>query len=114
MPPPSSAAIDDAALRAAGNPRRRRILQLVWDGEMSSSDIAAHLDDVTWQAVSLNLKVLRDAGLVTERREGTRRLYRADRKRCAALESLLRAMWKSDLEQLGALVERDRRKGKGK
>jgi DNA-binding transcriptional ArsR family regulator len=106
----SAVAVDDAALRAASSPRRRRILRLVWDRELSSRDIAGHLDDVTWQAVSLNLRVLREAGLVTERRDGARRLYRADRARCAALESLLRTMWKRDLEQLGAVLEEDRRK----
>jgi DNA-binding transcriptional ArsR family regulator len=110
----SNAALDDAALRAASSPRRRRILQLVWDGELSSQQIAAHLSDVTWQAVSLNLKVLREAGLVTERREGTRRLYRADRKRCSALEGLLRSMWRSDLEQLGAVLETEARKKRAK
>src|SRR2546426_4976625 len=100
--------MDDAVVRAATSPRRRRILQLVWDDELSSRQIASHFRDVTWQAVSLNLRVLRDAGLVKERREGTRRIYRADRERCAALESLLRAMWQRDLERLGEVLEAER------
>ncbi|MGH8512872.1 MAG: transcriptional regulator, partial [Gammaproteobacteria bacterium] len=49
--------------------------------------------------------VLKDAGLVIERREGTRRLYRADRDRCAALEALLRTMWQRDLDRLTAVLE---------
>ncbi len=107
---PGSPAVDDAVVRAATAPRRRQILQLVWDDELSSRQIASHFRDVTWQAVSLNLRVLRDAGLVRERREGTRRLYRADRQTCAPLESLLRAMWQRDLEQLGAMLEAEGRK----
>jgi DNA-binding transcriptional ArsR family regulator len=103
--------VDDTMLRAATAPRRRQILQLVWDDELSSRQIASHFDDVTWQAVSLNLRVLRETGLVKERRDGTRRLYRADRDRCAALESLLRAMWQRDLERLGSVLEDERREG---
>ena len=100
--------VDETLVRAATSPKRRRILQLVWDDELSSRQIASHFRDVTWQAVSLNLRVLRDAGLVKERREGTRRIYRADRERCAALESLLRAMWQRDLERLGEVLEAER------
>ena len=102
-------AVDDAVLQAASSARRRRILQLVWDEELPSREIAGHLDDITWQAVSLNLKVLKDAGLVTERRDGTRRLYRADRERCAPLESLLRGMWQRDLGRLAAALRREKK-----
>jgi DNA-binding transcriptional ArsR family regulator len=104
----SPSPVDETLVRAATSPRRRQILQLVWDDELSSRQIASHFRDVTWQAVSLNLRVLRETGLVTERREGTRRLYRADRDRCAALESLLRAMWARDLERLGSVIEAER------
>jgi DNA-binding transcriptional ArsR family regulator len=108
----NAALLDDSALKAATSPRRRRILQLVWDDELSSQQIAGHFEDVTWQSVSLNLKVLKQAGLIRERRDGTRRLYRADRDRLAALESLLRTMWQRDLEGLGAVLKsRQRRKG---
>ena len=82
----------------------------MWRTELTSREIADHFEDVTWQAVSLNLKVLREAGFVKERRDGTQRLYRADRDRLAGLESLLRTMWKRDLEQLGATLEEDRKK----
>jgi DNA-binding transcriptional ArsR family regulator len=104
------APLDDTLIRAATSPRRRQILQLVWDDELSSRQIAAHFRDVTWQAVSLNLRVLRETGLVKERRDGTRRFYRADRKRCKALESLLKAMWAQDLQRLGSVIEQDRGK----
>ena len=66
------------ALQAVSHPHRREILRLVWDAEMSSREIASHFD-VTWQTVSHNLRVLREAGLVSERRDGTRRLYRTAR-----------------------------------
>jgi DNA-binding transcriptional ArsR family regulator len=108
----ASATVDDSVLRAANSPRRRRILRLVWDGELSSQQIAAHLADITWQAVSLNLRVLKEAGLVTERREGTRRFYRADRDRCAPLESLLRSMWQRDLGRLAEVMKEERKRRK--
>lgn len=96
-----------ATLEAVSNPQRRKILRLVWDAELSSRDIAAHFD-VTWQAVSHNLRVLREAGLVAERREGTRRFYRADRGRLGPLEALLENFWRNDLERLERVIEEDR------
>lgn len=99
-----------ATLEAVAHPHRREILRLVWDEERSSRDIASHFD-VTWQAVSHNIRVLREAGLVSERREGTRRMYRADRERLRQLEGLLKDFWKQDLERLGRVIERDRKKG---
>ncbi len=97
-------------MEAVSNPRRRAILRLVWDGERSSKEIASHFD-VTWQAVSHNLRVLRDAGLVDERRAGTSRYYRAARERLGPLEALLEEMWRHDLEQLDRVIEHDRKKG---
>ena len=66
----------EEALRALSDAGRRRILALVRDEERSAGEIAAEFT-VTWPAVSQHLRVLKDAGLVTERREGTRGLYRA-------------------------------------
>jgi DNA-binding transcriptional ArsR family regulator len=94
----------EAALRAVANPCRARILKLVWDDELSSSDIAAQFD-ISWPAISQNLKVLRRAGLLLERREGTRRLYRVDRKAARPLEALLRAMWERKIDRLADLAE---------
>ena len=102
-----------STLEAVANPHRREILRLVWDVELSSREIASHFD-VTWQAVSHNLRVLREAGLVTERRAGTRRLYRAERDRLAPLEGLLEDMWRQDLERLGRVIEDDRSQGTSK
>ena len=65
----------DASLKAIAEPRRREILRLVRDDELTAGAIAAHFD-VTRPAISQHLSVLRDAGLVVERRDGTRRWYR--------------------------------------
>ena len=74
----------DAALKAIAEPRRREILRLVWDAERAAGDIAAHFD-VTRPAISQHLTVLKEAQLVTERRDGTRRLYLARRDTVADL-----------------------------
>ena len=97
-----------AVLEAVANPQRRQILRLVWDAELPSRDIASHFD-VTWQAVSHNLRVLKDAGLLSERRDGTKRFYRAERDALGPLETLLKDLWRQDLARLGDVIERDRR-----
>lgn len=96
-----------AHLKAISNPRRREILRLVWDGELSAGQIAARFD-VSWPAVSQNLNVLRRAGLIFERRDGARRLYRADREALGSLEVVLRDMWEQDLDRLKDAIERGR------
>jgi DNA-binding transcriptional ArsR family regulator len=93
-----------AILDAIANPRRREILRLVWDSELTAGDIAARFD-ITWPAVSQNLGVLRRAGLVTERRDANRRYYRADRAALGSLRSALEEMWTTDLRRLQNEVE---------
>ncbi len=93
-------------------PRRREILRLVWDAELSAGDIAAHFD-VTWPAISQHLKLLREAGAVTERREGTRRLYRADQATLGPIGAFLSSTWQADLDRLRDLAERDERANSG-
>ena len=99
----------EASLRAVASPRRRAILRLVWDRELSSGEIASHFD-VSWPAISQNLRVLEEAGLVRARRDGVTRLYRADRVRLGPLKSVLVQMWEDDLERLAGLAEREHRK----
>ena len=82
----------DAALKALAEPRRREILRLVWSQELPATAIADHFDDVTRSAVSQHLGVLRQAGLVSERRDGTRRLYLADRDEMARLRNFARRL----------------------
>jgi DNA-binding transcriptional ArsR family regulator len=96
-----------AVLEAISSPRRREILRLVWDEERNAGDIASRFD-VTWPAISQNLKVLRSAGLLTERREGTKRLYRADHAALGSLAAALREMWERDLDALADAMERER------
>ena len=101
----------DAAIRAIGEPRRREILRLVWDAERSSGEIASHFD-ITGPAVSQHLKVLRDAGLVNERREGTRHLFSADRLALRELRDQLAWMWDDGLADLKQIAEAEARRKK--
>ena len=100
----------DAAARAIAEPRRREILSLVRDGELSAGEIASKFE-VTRPAVSQHLAVLRDAGLLSERREGTRRLYRARPEGMAGLREFFEAFWPERLERLklAAELEQQRR-----
>jgi DNA-binding transcriptional ArsR family regulator len=94
------------ALQVVSEPRRREILRLVWTDELSAGDIAGRFD-VTFGAVSQHLGILRDAGFVQLRREGNRRLYRADRERLGPLAQALEAMWTQTLDRLADAVESD-------
>jgi len=96
----------EAALKAIAAPRRRQILSLVRDGELSAGEIAGHFD-VTRPAVSQHLNVLKEAGLVTERRNGTRRLYRARPEGLAQLKAFLEEFWDERLDALKAEAERE-------
>ena len=80
------------AFTLVAEPRRRRILQLVWREELAAGDIAAQFE-VSFSAVSQHLGVLKRAGLLTERQEGRKRFYRADRERLGPLAGMLEAMW---------------------
>jgi DNA-binding transcriptional ArsR family regulator len=93
-------------LQVIASPRRLRILELVWDRELSAGEIAAEFD-VSWSAVSQHLTVLRAAGFVHERREGTRRIYRADPESLGTLRSVVEEHWRSGLARLKALAEAD-------
>jgi DNA-binding transcriptional ArsR family regulator len=95
----------DAALKALAEPRRREIVRLVWGRELPATDIADHFGEVTRSAISQHLAVLKAAGLVTERREGTRRLYRADRTEMKKLRKDLDDYWTSGLERLRDVAE---------
>jgi DNA-binding transcriptional ArsR family regulator len=95
-------------MEAIASPRRRQILRLVWDAERSAGEIAA-ASDVSWPAVSQNLRVLKDAGLVRERRAGTHRYYRTDRQALGPLGAVLRQMWTRDLGRLRELAELEAR-----
>ena len=103
----------EAALKAIAAPHRRQILSLVRDGELSAGEIAAHFD-VSRPAVSQHLNVLKEAGLVNERRNGTRRLYRARPEGLVPIKSFLEGFWDDRLEGLKREAEREERKKRGR
>jgi DNA-binding transcriptional ArsR family regulator len=96
----------DATFPALADRRRRAMLLLVRDEPRSVNEIAEHFD-ITQQAVSQHLKVLRDAGLVAVRAEGQRRLYAVRPEGLESLESFLAELWPAGLQRLKAAVEGD-------
>ncbi len=97
----------DQAWKALAEPRRRDILQLVANDELAAGEIAAAFD-VSRTAISQHVTVLKNAGLLTERRDGTRRLYRARPEGLAGLREFLDEMWAGSLDTARRLVEADR------
>jgi DNA-binding transcriptional ArsR family regulator len=104
---PASRDPADDALHALAEPRRRAILRLVAHGELAAGEIAAAFD-VSRTAISQHLTVLKGAGLVTERRDGTRRLYRGRPEGLAGLREFLDEMWAGSLDVARRLVEAER------
>lgn len=106
----------EAAVRAIAEPHRRRILELVASHELSAGDIADQFE-ITRPAVSQHLTVLRRAGLLSERRDGTRRLYSVRREGFNALREFVEAFWDEGLGRLKEAAEleerRKRRAGQG-
>lgn len=102
----------DEALRALADKTRRQILALVWRNELTAGQIAEEFD-VTRPAISQHLGVLRASRLVTVRRAGTRRLYRANRDTLEELRTYLAAFWDDHLERLkGAAEAAERRRNR--
>jgi len=95
----------DAALKALAEPRRREILRLVWTDEMPATAIADHFGDVSRPAISQHLGVLKEAGLVSERRDGTRRLYKARQDEMEKLRDFLDDYWTTGLDRLRDVAE---------
>ena len=98
-------------LQALGDPRRREILDLVRRRELPAGEIASRFD-VTRPAISQHLSVLKAAGLVSETRDGTRRLYRARPEGLEELRAYLDGFWAERLEQLKAAAEHEARDGR--
>jgi DNA-binding transcriptional ArsR family regulator len=98
-------------LAAVASPRRREILRLVWDREMAAGDIAAAMPDVTFGAVSLQLRSLQNAGLVVCRRDRRHRFYKARHEALGPLGKSLERMWDDALWRLklAAQLEATRR-----
>ena len=98
------------AMRALAEPRRVEILRLVRHDELPAGEIAGRFD-VTRPAISQHLRVLEEAGLVTVRREGTRRLYRARPEALAELRAFLEGLWEDRLDNLKTAAEAEERRG---
>lgn len=82
---------------ALADPTRRRVLALLKGGERSVAELTGQLP-VSQSAVSQHLKVLREAGLVSSRAEGTRRLYRVDRDGLSAVRAFVDQFWDGVLD----------------
>jgi DNA-binding transcriptional ArsR family regulator len=92
------------ALKAIAEPRRQEILRLVWSQERAAGEIAQHYQ-VSRPAISKHLRVLREAGLVEERRMGTQRLYRARVESLLELRRFLDSFWDEGLLSVKQAVE---------
>lgn len=97
--------MEPAVLAAIASPRRQEILRLVWNEERSAGDIRAAMPDVTFGAVSLQLKALADAGLVQSRAQGRHRFYVARRDALGPLATVLERMWDDALWRLKLMAE---------
>ena len=98
-------------IRAIAAPARRQILRLVWDEERSAGEIAANFA-MSWPAVSQHLRVLKDAGLVEERRQGRHRLYSVRKEAMGSLREVLEETWDASLARLKAAAEAEARADK--
>jgi DNA-binding transcriptional ArsR family regulator len=92
-------------LAALASPRRREILRLVWNEERSAGEIRRAMPDVTFGAVSLQLRALEKAGLVETRRHKQFRYYRAKRAALGSVAEHLEAMWGDALWKLKLAAE---------
>jgi DNA-binding transcriptional ArsR family regulator len=97
--------VDATVFAVLASPRRQEILRLVWDEERAAGDIHAAMPDVTFGAVSLQLKALAHAGLVTVRRESRHRFYRARKEPLGAVARTLEQMWDDALWRLKVQAE---------
>lgn len=102
---------EPAILAALASPRRREILRLVWRAELSAGEIHRSMPDVTFGAVSLQLRSLHEAGLVECRGEKQHRFYKARREALGPIGEMLERMWSDALWrlQLAAELEETRR-----
>ncbi len=95
-----------SAMDALGDPTRRRIFELLQSGPRAVGELAGELP-VSRPAVSQHLRVLKEAGLVTERREGTRRIYRLDPDGLDEVRAYFDRFWTTALSSFEAAVERN-------
>ena len=97
--------MDAVLLSAIGSPRRREILRLLWDQERTAGEIHRAMPDVTFGAVSLQLKVLADAGLIASRPDAQFRVYSIRRDALGPVAGMLQTMWADALWHLKLKAE---------
>jgi DNA-binding transcriptional ArsR family regulator len=101
----------ETMFRALGDCRRFEIVRLIGRGELRAGEIASHFTDVTRPAISQHLRVLVDAHVLSERREGTRRLYRVRRDSIETILGFFEEFWDERLARLKATAEAEQREG---
>ncbi len=104
--------MSDQVFHAIVEERRRKILQLILEREMSVGEIASHFE-VTQPAISQHLKVLIQADLVSVRQQGTRRLYRARPQGLEEARDFLESFWDESLLELKRAAEQEEKASKG-
>lgn len=97
--------LESHVLGCLASPRRREILRIVWDEERTAGDIHRAMPDVTFGAISLQLRALTEAGLLYARAEQTRRYYKARRAALAPVADILERMWSDSLWKLKLAAE---------
>ncbi|HKW12493.1 MAG TPA: metalloregulator ArsR/SmtB family transcription factor [Gemmatimonadaceae bacterium] len=97
--------LDGTLLATIASPRRREILRILWTDERSAGDVHRALPDVSFPAVSLQLRALAEAGLVTVRAEGRQRWYRAQPEVLGPAREMLESMWSDALWRLKLAAE---------
>jgi len=97
--------LESSVLSAIASPRRREILRLIWNNELAAGDIHRAMPDITFGAVSLQLRTLSEAGLVDCRPEKTQRFYRARRAALGSVGQALERMWDDALWRLKLAAE---------
>ena len=101
--------MQETVLKAIADPRRQQILRLIWQEERPAGDVAAHFE-ISRPAISKHLRILRQAGLVEERREGTQRLYRARPERLDEARRFIESYWDEGLAAIKRSAEDDARR----
>src|SRR6266567_5532715 len=97
--------MESTVLEAIASPRRREILRLVWDGEQTAGAIHRAMPDVTFGAVSLQLRSLLEAGLLEARTQQRNRYYRARPEALGPMAEILERMWDDALWKLKLAAE---------
>ena|SRR5712691_1386505 len=101
------------ALKAIAEPRRQEILRLVWSQERAAGEVASHFD-VSRPAISKHLRILKEAGLVEERRNGTQRLYRARAEPLLEMRRFIESFWDDGLLAIKLAAESESKGQRGR